>query len=422
MSKPKFTVDYIPLNGAPRDKKHIDSLIQKMFFQNATGNRAVQALEVGNVGDQPVAENENKQYSFSYTTLLSYFIASYTIQQFINEISSDKMILGDDVSYNSIDTGNSNKLTFLSNGTLSFILNGKIYTCTFSYNSFTATFSTEAGDINFIKNGLTKEYMKSKNPLIGKCFSLYPNMESFYYRNVPDVTFDNVILNKELKDDIYLNTIYHLETLDDNNGIIFHGQQGSGKTLCCQAIINDSLKRNYTVIVLTERIPYKELERMLIDFFDTTVVIFEDIDSLGQDRTETINTGLSEFLQFINGVSEGASKMLFIATTNYIEHLDKAISNRPMRFNRKIKFELPTNMEIDQMIKLYFDKQSITKQMYPLCHDKGFTGAHIKEIRRTANLLSKRKGIKVKDVFEESVKVVHQNFSVTINSEIGFKN
>jgi hypothetical protein len=57
-----------------------------------------------------------------------------------------------------------------------------------------------------------------------------------------------------------------------------------------------------------------------------------------------------------------------------------------------------------------------------LCHDKGFTGAHIKEIRRTANLLSKRKGIKVKDVFEESVKVVHQNFSVTINSEIGFKN
>ena len=55
-----------------------------------------------------------------------------------------------------------------------------------------------------------------------------------------------------------------------------------------------------------------------------------------------------------------------------------------------------------------------------MCYGKNFTGSHIKEVQRTANLLAKKRGEDISNVFTESVSLVHENFSPKLNT-IGFK-
>ena len=111
--------------------------------------------------------------------------------------------------------------------------------------------------------------------------------------------------------------------------------------------------------------------------------------------------------------------MIFIATTNYLDKLDKAVANRPVRFNRKYKIELPTNEQIAQLIELYFNKE-IKELFAEKCFNLSFTGAHIKEIKRTADLkISKNKKLTYKDVFMESLEMVKENFIITLN-QFGF--
>jgi SpoVK/Ycf46/Vps4 family AAA+-type ATPase len=106
--------------------------------------------------------------------------------------------------------------------------------------------------------------------------------------------------------------------------------------------------------------------------------------------------------------------MIFIATTNYLDRLDKAIANRPVRFNRKFEFKYPSDSELDRLVKLYFN-DDISEKFSVLCYNKEFSGSHIKEVQRTVNLLSKKRNQTTLEVFEESVQLVHDNFSPKLN-------
>jgi AAA+ superfamily predicted ATPase len=90
-----------------------------------------------------------------------------------------------------------------------------------------------------------------------------------------------------------------------------------------------------------------------------------------------------------------------VATTNYIEHLDAAIADRPMRFNRKYKFELPSPREIDMLVDLYFKECNISPVQKALCYNK-----------RSAKLLSHKRQKPISEVFDEAVQIVSQNFYI----------
>jgi hypothetical protein len=47
-----------------------------------------------------------------------------------------------------------------------------------------------------------------------------------------------------------------------------------------------------------------------------------------------------------------------------------------------------------------------------LCYNKRFTGSHIKEIQRTAKLLSHKRQKPISEVFDEAVQIVSQNFYI----------
>ena len=122
----------------------------------------------------------------------------------------------------------------------------------------------------------------------------------------------------------------------------------------------------------------------------------------------------------MSGISSKDNKIVVVATTNYLNHLDKAINNRPSRFNRLYKFDYPTNDEISDMIKLYFKGCNISDKMIELCYDNKFTGSHIEEIKRSAERLSLKRNCKIEDVFIEVVEIVKKVYSVNISNKVGF--
>lgn len=105
--------------------------------------------------------------------------------------------------------------------------------------------------------------------------------------------------------------------------------------------------------------------------------------------------------------------------TNHLEALDEAIRNRPVRFNRKYRFQDPTNEQIDQLQELYFGAALIPPQLKRICHDQGFTGAHISEVKRTTELLAHKRRLLLPEVFADAVQVVQVHFSPK-TKQVGF--
>ena len=268
---------------------------------------------------------------------------------------------------------------------------------------------------------LLKNKIRHENPLKAKLFQIKLGRDGFYplIKAIPTITFDSVILDDKMKEDIYDNTIFQLEYLEENNGVIFHGDPGVGKSWICSAIAREATDKGYTVAYLSTQVDYTMLNEFIEEFISPCILIFEDIDAFGESR-ENQNSGvLSDFLQFINGITEKEERIIFIATTNYLDRLDKAIANRPVRFNRKFEFKYPSDSQLDKLVELYFD-EDIANNHSDACYNKKFSGSHIKEVQRTANLLSKKRSQDISDVFVESVELVAENFSPKLNP-MGFK-
>jgi cell division protease FtsH len=82
----------------------------------------------------------------------------------------------------------------------------------------------------------------------------------------------------------------------------------------------------------------------LADDLCPSIVIIEDIDLIGQSREEFgYNQGpaLIDLLAEMDGIEE-QEKIVTIATTNHLETLDKALSQRPSRFDKVIKLTSPS--------------------------------------------------------------------------------
>lgn len=357
------------------------------------------------------------QYTFSSKGFYSYYTICYVLQKFILKqrhlttfVKFTHEFEYDYKKYKEIIT-TGNIVFEWKNHLFNLYINGEDY----------ANVLKSDTDITEIVQFLKHE-IRYNNPLKGKLFQIRLSREGFYpiIKAIPNITFNDVILDEKLKEDIYDNTIFQLENLDENNGVILYGDPGVGKSLICSAIAHETTKKGYTVAYLSTQVDYTMLNEFIEEFVSPCILIFEDIDAFAESRENTPASGiLSDFLQFVNGISEKEERIIFVATTNYLDRLDKAIANRPVRFNRKFKFDYPSDEQINKLVTLYFN-DDISKKFAFRCYDKKFSGSHIKEIQRTANLLSKKRTDNIENVFEESVQLVQENFSPKLDA-IGFK-
>jgi AAA+ superfamily predicted ATPase len=203
-------------------------------------------------------------------------------------------------------------------------------------------------------------------------------------------------------------------------GILMYGEPGCGKSGIIQLITKNVIeKMNGLVINITN----EEMLDYFLDFIPTLrkiepdrplIVLLEDLDSIaGENRYST-----SRLLNILDGVKQ-ISGIVYLATTNYPEKLQERITNRPSRFDRRYKVELPNSDIRKAYILNKLDKTDIKKINIDDWVNKtdGMSLSHLKEVIMSVMVMGKS--------FEESISILEglkKSPIIKEKKEIGFTN
>lgn len=170
--------------------------------------------------------------------------------------------------------------------------------------------------------------------------------------------------------------------LNSKKGFILAGEPGNGKTLLLKILAKEI---NATCIL----IPFDEFKLTPYLFslardLAPTILILEDIDLFGTDRDDTSqNVELGKLMNQLDGMVENR-EIVVIATTNRLEKVEKALQNRPGRFDRV--YEIP-NPDFQMRIKLishFISKipNEISREHIEILAEgfSGYSAAYLKEL------------------------------------------
>jgi hypothetical protein len=170
--------------------------------------------------------------------------------------------------------------------------------------------------------------------------------------------------------------------LSYKRGILLYGPPGNGKTSVTSMVCENLINRKGVIFKYGDPSLFNECFRNFrqIEPETPTVVIMEDIDGLLKDyHKQTI-------LNTLDGI-EGMHKVVFIATTNYPELLDKNIKNRPSRFDRRIRIGNPVQAIRDQYLRFLY-REEVPENIADIVKDtQGFSLSHIKELFVSTHIL-----------------------------------
>jgi hypothetical protein len=165
-------------------------------------------------------------------------------------------------------------------------------------------------------------------------------------------------------------------------GILIGGPGGCGKSCTLKQVAADVIGRGGIVI------PYADPELLLagMRYFreiqpETPVVILmEDLESiLSHDKR-----GQSRVLNLLDGMlSDSFDRVVFMATTNYFEDLERRITNRPSRFDRVFAIDHPNHESRFQYLNYLIEGKPDVGGLdigKVAVDTEGLSFAHLKEI------------------------------------------
>ncbi len=206
--------------------------------------------------------------------------------------------------------------------------------------------------------------------------------------------WDSIILDTDIKREIRANTVDFLKRAElwakmgipPKRGILLAGEPGTGKTIVCKALMAEA--ESLTCITtsayaLSDEDYITELYELAQDLAPCLVFI-EDIDLIGQNREEfgyQKGPALLSLLAVLDGIEE-KKEIITIATTNCLETLDKALSQRPARFDRVIKLTRPGPEHRMELINRLCERIPLDESAreYIARHSEGYTPAQLQEI------------------------------------------
>jgi len=346
-------------------------------------------------------------------------ICKYAMTNMIDEGDSPKFITGGKYSdapvTQEIDVDVSQTKTVYAG--IIAIYDDKIITAVDEYGDFTVTcYSKKKADSKSYVSSL-KKAMVSDNQYRGKC--LYYGDTSIDFRDESNITWDDVILPEDSKKEILRNTANFLADSSlrklnmNQRGVILHGPPGTGKTMAVKSLFSSLKGKGVTRLYATaDTFRYPSDMNSLFDFMKftgPTSLAFEDMDLISPDRNE-FGDGrkiLGSLLNNLDGIRKMKDPFVIVGTTNDISMLDKAIANRPCRFDRKIEIGIPSSEDIGKFYKAMSGNdvsENVVKS------SSGFAGAHIQEVVNTARLISSETGRPLGECIEESCGIIRRNF------------
>ncbi len=219
----------------------------------------------------------------------------------------------------------------------------------------------------------------------------YWNKDQDLYKDIKSATFDNLVLQGTLAQDILtdLRRFFASKDLYDSyqipwkRGVLLLGPPGNGKTHAVKALINTlEIPCLYVKSFKSkDHTDETNIRRVFERARETTpcVLVFEDLDAQITDQNRSF------FLNELDGFANN-SGILALATTNHPEKLDTAIVNRPSRFDRKYHFNLPGLAERLAYIQMWNKGLHTGMQLSEIgtetlaAASDGFSYAYLKEL------------------------------------------
>jgi SpoVK/Ycf46/Vps4 family AAA+-type ATPase len=219
----------------------------------------------------------------------------------------------------------------------------------------------------------------------GQYLVRYSDTQGFYFVR-KTVSLDNLIVLPDNNSAKVIDSIENFWTKEQffrdfgflwKRGVMLWGPPGSGKTSTVQQISKKIIDMGGISIYSTYPAHDAEGLRMLrkIEPNRPIVVILEDIDSIIKQYGE------SEILAMLDGELQ-VDNVVFVATTNYPELLDKRITNRPSRFDEVIYIGMPSDDARREFLRIKNPAllENETELAKWVESTDGFSVAHLKEL------------------------------------------
>jgi len=279
--------------------------------------------------------------------------------------------------------------------------------------------------------GEIKESFKQNNFYRGKKLFFKGDLS---FIKVGHRDWDSVILDPSMKNEIRRNTIGFLQDLPKwekygipaKRGIILAGEPGTGKTTVFKALMSEA--ENITCITTGAfGLPH---EGYISDIFSIaqdlspSMVFIEDIDFIGQERSDYYrgSASLIALLSEMDGISEKTA-IVTIATSNSFETLDKALKERPSRFDRVFRIGFPSYAQRVEMVEIMSVNIPLSMDLkwYIARETNGYTPAQLQEVLHGMVISSQQLGEEPLDFTRNDVDLVISLINFRKTGKLGFK-